>query len=198
MLSLCFSIAQVRMSMSCSFTMHYHCLGFLFWFGLLQCPFVVHHCVIAMQIPMIPNVYPPNTSQVLGEKTMVGIWSWNDVEISSVDVNAWIVKTLKGNGWEAWGAKIRNGYSSSKNLDVESWCVVFFFVFWVYFCLFADLWCLIFVLQSSWEMLNWCWWWSGFVVAVGGVLEWKCGSRSWTLVGATNLVKMGEDWTRTI
>jgi hypothetical protein len=50
-----FFYAQVRMSMSCSSTMRYHGLGFLFCFGLLQslqCPFVVHHCVIAMQISM--------------------------------------------------------------------------------------------------------------------------------------------------
>ncbi len=93
LLSLCFSIAQVRMSTSCSsivhyhglgflfrfgllqcpFVVHYHGLGFLFRFGLLQCPFVVHHCVIAMQISMISNGYTPNTNQILGEKTMVGM-----------------------------------------------------------------------------------------------------------------------------
>jgi hypothetical protein len=73
LLFLCFSIAQVRLSTSCSSYVHYHGLGFLFLFGLLQCPFVVHHCVIAMQIPMIPNEYPINIGRVLGEKTMVGM-----------------------------------------------------------------------------------------------------------------------------
>jgi hypothetical protein len=47
-------------------------LGFvLIW--LIAMSFVVHHCVIAMQIPMIPSKYPPNIGQVLGEKTMVNM-----------------------------------------------------------------------------------------------------------------------------
>jgi len=110
----------------------------------------------------------------------------------SVEVNGWTMRTLKGDRCEADGAKIWSGYSSSRIVDAKSWCIVFFLVFWV-FHLFAGLY-LIFALQSNWtaklvmEPVHSCFWW---------VLEWKCGSRSWGLVGVADLVKVGEDWAGT-